>query len=186
MSFSGKVREELSSSMSPARHCQIAELAAFIGLCGTVVINSFDQCSIKIHSENLLVARKVFTLIEKTFNIKTDISKAEYIYHGTCIMTESVIYIFLKNDFSQERATLYLINSVGDSNRFIGLFTALSSNQIPVCIKIACFKEELFEKGIDKNLLKDILTSSNVVWKNNALTIEERQKHLFFSDDIKK
>ena len=119
-------------------------------------------------------------------NIKTDISKAEYIYHGTCIMTESVIYIFLKNDFSQERATLYLINSVGDSNRFIGLFTALSSNQIPVCIKIACFKEELFEKGIDKNLLKDILTSSNVVWKNNALTIEERQKHLFFSDDIKK
>ncbi len=74
MSFSGKVREELSSSMSPARHCQIAELAAFIGLCGTVVINSFDQCSIKIHSENLLVARKVFTLIEKTFNIKTDIS----------------------------------------------------------------------------------------------------------------
>ena len=74
MSFSGKVREELAGSVSPARHCQIAELAAFIGLCGTVVINSFDQCSIKIHSENLLVARKVFTLIEKTFNIRTDIS----------------------------------------------------------------------------------------------------------------
>ena len=74
MSFSGKVREELAGSLSPARHCQIAELAAFIGLCGTVVINSFDQCSIKIHSENLLVARKVFTLIEKTFNIRTDIS----------------------------------------------------------------------------------------------------------------
>lgn len=74
MSFSGKVKEELAESYSSARHCQIAELAAFIGMCGTVVINSFNLCSIKIHTENLLVARKVFTLIEKTFNIKTDIS----------------------------------------------------------------------------------------------------------------
>ncbi len=74
MSFSGKVREELAGNISSARHCRIAEISAFIGMCGTVVINSFDRCSIKIHSENLLVARKVFTLIEKTFNIKTDIS----------------------------------------------------------------------------------------------------------------
>lgn len=74
MSFSGKVKEELSKNISPARHCRIAELAAFIEMCGTVVINRFDLCSIKIHTENLLVARKVFTLIEKTFNIKTDIS----------------------------------------------------------------------------------------------------------------
>ena len=74
MSFSGKVREELAKNISPARHCCIAELAAFIGMCGTVVINRFDQCSIKIHTENFLVARKVFTLLEKTFNIKADIS----------------------------------------------------------------------------------------------------------------
>ncbi len=74
MSFSGKVREELAGNISPARHCQIAELTAFIGMCGTIVINSFEHYSIKIHSENLLVARKVFTLIEKTFNIRTDIS----------------------------------------------------------------------------------------------------------------
>ena len=37
-------------------------------------INSFDRCSIKIRTENILVARKVFTLIEKTFNIRSDIS----------------------------------------------------------------------------------------------------------------
>ena len=60
MSFSGKVKEELARNISSARHCQIAELTAFIGMCGTVVINSF--------------ARKVFTLIEKTFNIRSDIS----------------------------------------------------------------------------------------------------------------
>ena len=74
MSFSGKVKEELAGNISPARHCRIAELAAFIGMCGTVAINSFDQYSIRIHTENLLVARKVFTLIQKTFNIKADAS----------------------------------------------------------------------------------------------------------------
>lgn len=83
MSFSGKVREELAGSMSSARHCRIAETAAFIGLCGTVAVNSFEQYSIKIHSENLLVARKVFTLIEKTFNIKTDISIRRNIRKGS-------------------------------------------------------------------------------------------------------
>ena len=39
MSFSGKVREELSENISQARHCRIAELAAFIGMCGTVSID---------------------------------------------------------------------------------------------------------------------------------------------------
>ena len=53
MSFSGKVKEELARNISSARHCQIAELTAFIGMCGTVVINSFDRCSIKIRTENI-------------------------------------------------------------------------------------------------------------------------------------
>lgn len=65
MSFSGKVREELSENISQARHCRIAELAAFIGMCGTVSIDSFDRYHIKIHSENIVVARKVFTLLKK-------------------------------------------------------------------------------------------------------------------------
>ena len=32
MSFSGKVRGELSENIRQARHCRIAELAAFIGM----------------------------------------------------------------------------------------------------------------------------------------------------------
>lgn len=83
MSFSGNVRRELAGNISPARHCQIAEIAAFIGMCGTVVINSFDWYSIRLHSENLLVARKVFTLLEKTFNIKADISTRRNIKKGS-------------------------------------------------------------------------------------------------------
>ena len=74
MSFSGNVKEELSKQWNTARHCQIAELAALISMCGSIVINSYGHYSVKIHSENLAVARKCFTLIAKTFNIEADIS----------------------------------------------------------------------------------------------------------------
>lgn len=74
MSFSGEIKEELGNHLSQARHCQIAETAAFISMCGSVMIDSNDRYSIKIHTENLIVARKCFTLLEKTFNIRTEIS----------------------------------------------------------------------------------------------------------------
>lgn len=74
MSFSGNVKEELSRSISPARHCQIAELAALLSICGSISIGSRNQCRVKIYTENQAVSRKVFTLIKKTFNIDADIS----------------------------------------------------------------------------------------------------------------
>lgn len=74
MSFSGKVKEELSHHFAAARHCQIAEIAAIISMCGNVIISSRDCFLIKIHTENVAVARKCFTLIKKTFNIKAEIS----------------------------------------------------------------------------------------------------------------
>lgn len=74
MSFSGNVKEELSEHWSSARHCQIAELAAILGLCSSIIINSRNEYRVKVHTENKAVARKVFTLIKKTFNIESDIS----------------------------------------------------------------------------------------------------------------
>ena len=74
MSFSSRIKEELSRHMSPARHCQIAEIAAILSLCGRIQISGDDHYSIKIHTENVTVARKCFTLLIKTFNIETDIS----------------------------------------------------------------------------------------------------------------
>lgn len=74
MSFSGNVKEELSKHWNNARHCQIAELTALLSMCGTIIINSCARYSVKMHSENLAVARKCFTLIKKTFNIEADIS----------------------------------------------------------------------------------------------------------------
>ena len=74
MSFSSRVKEELSRQISPARHCQIAETAAILSLCGRVQISAEDRYCIKIHTENVAVARKYFTLLKKTFNIVTDVS----------------------------------------------------------------------------------------------------------------
>ena len=39
MSFSGKVKEELAGQFSPARHCQVAEMAALLCGCGHVEKN---------------------------------------------------------------------------------------------------------------------------------------------------
>ena len=74
MSFSARVKEELSRHMDTARHCQIAETAAVLSMCGKVKISASDQFSIEIQTENVSVARKYFTLLGKTFNIKTDVS----------------------------------------------------------------------------------------------------------------
>ena len=70
MSFSGNIKEEISRQLSPARHCQIAELAAIISMCGAVMIDSRGQAALKI----LAVARKSFTLLRRTFNIVVDIA----------------------------------------------------------------------------------------------------------------
>ena len=84
MSFSANVKEEISNQWSQARHCQIAELAALTGFCGCITVDGRDRYGIKFHTENRAVARKVFTLIKKTFNIETNISvRRNMEKHGT-------------------------------------------------------------------------------------------------------
>ena len=70
--FSAKVKEELFRQWSEARHCQIAEIAAIVSMCGRISIDSRENYSVKIHTENVSVARKYFTLVKKTFNIETE------------------------------------------------------------------------------------------------------------------
>ena len=93
MSFSGNVKEELSHHLGSARHCRIAETAAIISICGGVMIDSRGRYSLKIHTENLSVARKCFTLLTKTFNIRTDIAIRRNMSKGSCNY-----YIFAKGE----------------------------------------------------------------------------------------
>ena len=74
MSFSSEVKEELSEQIASGRHCRLAETAAILSLCGKIVITENDRYCVKIQTENLAVARKYFTLLRKTFNIRVEVS----------------------------------------------------------------------------------------------------------------
>ncbi len=73
MSFSSDVKEELARQDSTARHCQIAELSAMIGLCGYMISQENGETGLQLQTENAAVSRKYFTLLKKTFNISTDV-----------------------------------------------------------------------------------------------------------------
>lgn len=73
MSFSSKVKEELSHHFGNGRHCKIAEAAAFVNICGQIAV-FYGLFCIKIQTENFFVAKKCFTLLQNTFNIIADIS----------------------------------------------------------------------------------------------------------------
>lgn len=72
MSFSRTVKEELADYISPARHCQLAELAAMIHFGGRM---SEDGRHLLLEIENESVSRKCFTLLQKTYNINNVMSQ---------------------------------------------------------------------------------------------------------------
>lgn len=74
MSFSGNVKEELAKHIPAARHCLLAELAAISAMSGTFGKDGAGEEILHIHTENIAVARKCFTLLEKTFNIGSEVS----------------------------------------------------------------------------------------------------------------
>lgn len=74
MSFSSQIKEELAETAGSARHCQIAEIAALLSMGGQVAGVDKGHPKVIFRTENLLVARKYFTLLRKTFNINTEIS----------------------------------------------------------------------------------------------------------------
>ncbi len=66
MSFSSAVKKELFGIIPSARHCEIAEIAGIFRILGS---DAEPEGSLSIRTENPELARKVFTLIIKAFNI---------------------------------------------------------------------------------------------------------------------
>ena len=101
MSFSSEVKEELAKRISPARHCQIAELAAIMHFSGQYGRSAEGDFMIGFQTENEAVVRKGFTLLKKTYNINTDIS----IRHSSSL-NKSRSYILSVNDDETARKIL--------------------------------------------------------------------------------
>ena len=69
--FADALREELLSTEGKARHCRIAEIAAIARYEGGKIEG---EDLILVRSENEALVRKVFTLLQKAFNIIVEIS----------------------------------------------------------------------------------------------------------------
>ena len=44
MSFSGEIKEELSTLVPAAHHCRLAETAAILLFCGKIILTETDSC----------------------------------------------------------------------------------------------------------------------------------------------
>jgi DNA-binding protein WhiA len=119
MSFSGDVKEELSRKISTARHCQIAELSAMIGMCGGVMISSKDRYRVKIHTENVTVARKCFTLFEKIFNIEAEVSVRQ-----PCVRKKAPVYTVVVQKHEDAVRVLKTLKLLGDGMEIKENFSA--------------------------------------------------------------
>ncbi len=133
MSFSSKVKEELFTHLSPARHCQIAELAAILHFCGSIG-SGFNGNFLQIRAENVLVVRKSFTLLQKTFNISTD---TEVRHEG-----QSAGYMLIIRDREQVKKILQAIKFLDSSGNYHentpGLSLGLREPVNRMVIKNAC------------------------------------------------
>lgn len=122
MSFSSEVKEELAKHISPARHCQLAELAAIMNSCGHYGRDAEGNYALGFQSENEGVRRKGFTLLRKTFNINT----------GAVLREERLLEILQKLGSPAEPVSQLLIKNACCKRAFLrGAFLGCGSMSDP-------------------------------------------------------
>lgn len=129
MSFSYNVKEELSNQINDSRHCQIAEAAALIQYLGELKRDSEKKLQLHISTENPLVLRKVFTLLDKTFNIET-VEKEKQCFE----MHKSSVYTVVL-DQEDEILNLFKTIKLIDSK---GVLHDLKDRVSPIILKQPC------------------------------------------------
>lgn len=130
MSFSAKIKKELCGNENKARHCDIAEIAAIVNTCGTVQTEK-DVLSVKIQTENPVVAKAYFKLLKKTFGCRPDISirYAPQLKRGR-------VYTVMTNDVAIAEK---LLLATGVMMRTQGVLTP-ADHASPAVIKSGCCK----------------------------------------------
>lgn len=129
LTFSGKVKEELSRNWAESVHCQVAEIAAIVSMCGKVSIDSKERYTVKVRTENIAVARKYFTLLKKTFNIKTETFVSTYRSNGNVSYT---VIVKEHEDAMKVLKTVGLVDQDGE------IVEELSTNHNPVVYRSCC------------------------------------------------
>jgi len=73
MSFSSKVKNEICRYIDVTREEAVAELSAIMKVSGTLALAGNKQLSFRVTTENPAIARYIFKLLKKHFNIHTKI-----------------------------------------------------------------------------------------------------------------
>ncbi len=73
MSFSSLTKNELVRKMFESECCQLAEASALIRMSGSIQLAGLNRVNINITTENPAIARLVFSLFKKIFNIQTEV-----------------------------------------------------------------------------------------------------------------
>lgn len=173
MSFSSDIKNELSKQISNARHCQLAELAAFFEFSGTFVQKNAENSEIFFNYENDLVGKKCFTLLKKAFNIYSSADS-----HESLVTSEgagfklSVIGEEAEKIYSAITSNTIVQKSCCRRAYLRGVFICTGSVSDPeksYHLEIVCKNESMAET------LKSIAATFNVEAK-----ITTRNKHFVF------
>ncbi len=74
MSFSGEVKKELCEQISPARHCQIAEISAIITFCGKIMVDKDGTLILKLQTESTVLTKKIFKMLKDLFGFSAELT----------------------------------------------------------------------------------------------------------------
>ena len=127
VSFSSKVKEELSANIPPARHCQLAELASIISFCGR---RAEDDPCVYLQTENGAVVRKCFTLLKKAYNICLCSETADPVSRAEGYSTFHRMF----SDAGEEEKVLSNLKMTDDTGSICGLGKPING----LLIKNAC------------------------------------------------
>ncbi len=143
MSFSIKVKNELANHISNATHCRIAELAALISMCGSVIIDENNNYKIRVKTETQPTAEKIKKLLWKTFKVDVDISTRENAYSKV-----GRTYTLLVGDHQQALKILQATNLINENNE-IGENFSITNNIVIMkdCCKRAFIRGAFMAAG---------------------------------------
>ncbi len=165
MSFSGEVKEELSIYLPKARHCQIAEIAAIFGMCGQLERKK-QGYYIRIHTENITVARKCFTLLQKTFNIKADMCVRRNAY-----LKKNRTYIIIVADQHEVQKILETIK-IEDENGKITENDKIADQRI---LQSSCCRRA-FVRGAFLASDPSVIRKNFIIWRSCVLLRRRQNK----------
>lgn len=73
MSFSSKAKNNLARNKSEGKCCQKSELSALIRVSGSIGLKGLNHVVLTINTENAAVARLIFTLFKKVYQLQTEV-----------------------------------------------------------------------------------------------------------------